>query len=196
MALWNWNGEMGDKTFINLKLVSTPWPVEKEDAPKFVRLDSDFKETDERYTSLSGKLIKFKSSFTPKKGARWDIYGFKAIFDAMDNENIYVLESTLTNASKDLLNGLLLYSGEEVEAKIYLNKNGYPSAVVKDAGGNHTSQFADYTKLGKKDWVPLTDLYDEVVRLEEEASARKEANAEANVEVDDKEELTVEDMPF
>jgi hypothetical protein len=42
-----------------------------------------------------------------------DIYGFKAFLE--DGDEIYVIESTITNASKDLLNALLVNIGKVLD---------------------------------------------------------------------------------
>lgn len=127
--LSNWTEE-NNKEFINLKLTSVPWPCEKHEAPKFVVLWNDFQPTEEKYSELSGKLIKIRSSFTPAKWRMWNIFWFKAFFDWWDK--VAVVESTITNASKDLLNSLIPNIGKELKISLYLNKNWYPTSSVKD----------------------------------------------------------------
>lgn len=174
MALGNWN-EWGDKNFINLKLVAIPGPIEKkDDEPKFVKLDWDFKETEEKFTQVSWKLLKIKPTYT--KITRWEVFGFKAFIE--DNEEIYVVESTITNASKDMLNSLLTQIwGEYIKINVYLNKNKYPTACVKNASGEHVAQKFDFASLDTK------ALYDEVVSLYEFTDGNNE-------------DINVEDVPF
>ena len=116
---------------INLKLVSVVWPVEnKSDAPKFVVLDLDYKETWVSYNKIKWTLTNLYGSFTPKKWKMWDIYWFKAYLK--DWDEFYVIESTITNASKDLLNWLLTSKDKEIEISLYLNKNNYPASSVRE----------------------------------------------------------------
>lgn len=128
MALWNgWGSE---KTFINLKLTAEVWPTTVK--PVLVELGEDFKPTGRSFSSVSGVLKKLKSSFTPKKGKMWDIYWFKAFIE--DGDEMYVIESTITNASKELLNSLINNIWTHLEITVYLNKNGYPTSVTKSWG--------------------------------------------------------------
>lgn len=129
MALWNWN--IQEKKYINLKLISVPWPCEKHEAPKFVVLDKDYKETEEKYSSISWivKFIKWTHTPANPKRRMQDIYWFKAFIEDLDE--VYVIESTITNASKDLLNSLLWNKDNKVDISLYLNKNMYPSSAVK-----------------------------------------------------------------
>ena len=160
MALWNgnWGGE--DKNFINLKLTSTPWPIDsKDDAPYFER-QIDFKSTGEKYTSLSGKLVKIKGTHTPAKGKMGDIYWFRAFFE--DGDDIYVVDSTITNASKDLLNALLANVWVVLSIALYVNKNNYPASSVKLENGNYAQ-----TKLDFQEASP-TNLYEQVKEQEGE----------------------------
>jgi hypothetical protein len=126
MALWNTDS---NKKYVNLKLVAVAWPVEKVDWPKFVKLWENFEETWESYTRVSWKLTWIKPTFTPKKGKMWDIYWFKAILE--DGDEVVVIESTITNASKDLLNWLLASKDKVVEVSLYINKNWYPTSSVR-----------------------------------------------------------------
>lgn len=126
MALW---GNEKVKKYTNVKLVATPGPVEKKDWPKFVILDWNYAETWESATKITGKLTWLKSSFTPKKGKMGDIFGFKAFIE--DGEEVIVLESTITNASKDIANSLLNAKWLDVEISVYVNKNWYPSSIVR-----------------------------------------------------------------
>jgi len=167
------NGKSDDKTFINLKLSSTVWPT--DEAPKFVKLDEAFKETGDTYSQLEGKLIKIKGTYTPAKGKMGDIYWFKAFIE--DGEEICVIESTITNASKDLLNSLLLNVWEVISISLYLNKHKYPSSAVK---------WEDWK------WVDTYMVYNEIdnVKLYNKAKELEEGNKP------EEEELTVEQVPF
>lgn len=173
MALSNWNAQDGDKTFINLKLVSEAWPTKEQ--PKFEVLGEDFKPTGDTYTELKGKLIKIVGTHTPPKGKRWDVYGFKAFFE--DGEEIYVVESTLTNASKDLLNALLVNIQTVLKVNLYLNKNWYPTSSVKLEDGNWAQTSMEYNQ------IDVTKLYEAI-----EIASPKQSEAS--------EELAVEDIPF
>lgn len=117
----------GNKKYINVKYVSTVGPTEEK--PYFAILGEDYKETD-KATTIGGTLTDLKGSFTPAKGKMGDIYGFKAYFN--DGEEVVVLESTITNASKDMLNVILLSKGLNLKVDAKLNKNKYPTAYVTD----------------------------------------------------------------
>ena len=123
-----WEG--GDKKFVNLKLVSVVWPCEESDAPKFVLLWDDFRETDKSENQISGKLTKLIGTHTPAKGRMGDIFWFKAFLE--DGDEILVVESTITNASKDMLNSLIPNIRKELKINVFLNKNQYPSSSVKE----------------------------------------------------------------
>lgn len=146
MALGNWNNN-DTKEFVNLKLSSVVWPTDEK--PMFVKLWADFKETSEKYSMVEWKLIKIKWSFTPAKWRMWDIYWFKAFFE--DEKYIYVIESTITNASKDLLNALLVNLWKELKVVLYLNKNWYPTSSVKLADWNYAQTAFEYNKLDIKE---------------------------------------------
>jgi len=154
--LSNGNGEGGDKTFINLKLKSTVWPTEEQ--PKFVKLDENFKETNEDYSEMKGKLTKIKATHTPAKWQMGDIYWFKAFLE--DWEEIYVIESTITNASKDLLNALLVNVWTTLKINLYLNKNKYPSSSVKLEDWNWAQTSMAYNE------IDTAKLYDAIVAME------------------------------
>ena len=175
MALSNWNIQEDNKTFVNLKLKSTVWPTEER--PVFVVLGDDFKETKETYSKAKGKLLKIKGTFTPAKWRMGDIYGFKAFLE--DGDEIYVIESTITNASKDLLNALLVNIGKVLDIWLYLNKNGYPTSSVKLSGnfedGNWAQTAFEYNQ------IYIKKLYEKI----EELNAEKEG-----------EEIQNEDIPF
>lgn len=171
--LWNWTES--NKKYINLKLVSVSWPVEnKNDAPKFYVLWDDFQLTDTAYTKIKWKLTWIKSTFTPKKWKMWDIYGFKAFLE--DWDEVYVIESTITNASKDMLNNLINSKDKVVEISLYLNKNNYPASSVKDEAWNFVQWVIDFKSITPQ-W--LTDAINKTFVKKEESS-----------------EINVEDIPF
>lgn len=169
MPLSNWNNE-NNKTFINLKLVAEVWPTDIR--PLFYKVDSNFALTNETFSNVEGKLVKVKWTHTPAKGRMGDIYWFKAFVE--DGEFIYVLESTITNASKSLLNSLLPSKDKDVKISLYLNKNGYPTASVK-VGEDFAEQFMDYKAI---DNIALYDAIEKFYPTTKE------------------EELTAEDIPF
>lgn len=145
--LSNWKGQE-EKNYTNVKLVSTPGPLEnRKDGPKFVVLGEDFKETTASFTEVVGKVSWVKWTFTPAKGKRWDIYGFKAFIE--DGSEVVVIESTITNASKDMLNALINAKWANVKISLYVNKNGYPSSSVKDADGNFIKWALDFKEANQ-----------------------------------------------
>lgn len=116
-----------NKKYTNVKFVSTVWPTDEK--PYFSVLWDDYKETG-KANSVSGKLSFIKPTFTPKKGKMWDIYWFKAFLE--DGDEVVVIESTITNASKDFLNILLSCKNKNVRIDVKLNKNWYPTWYVTD----------------------------------------------------------------
>jgi len=146
----------GNKTFINLKLTATPW--ETTEKPMFVKLGEDFAPTGEEYSSVEGKLTKIKATHTPAKWRMGDVYWFKAFLE--DWEEIYVIESTITNASKDLLNALLVNLGTKLSISLYLNKNGYPTSSVKLEDWNWAQTAFEFNA------IDMPWLYDKIVELE------------------------------
>jgi len=171
MALWNW-WWWEEKTFINLKLVAPAWPTEEQ--PKFVKLGEDFKLTNEKFSELKGKLIKLKNTFTPAKGKMGDIYWFKAFFE--DWEEIYVVESTITNASKDLLNTLLVNIWTVLKVNLYLNKSQYPTSSIKleDWGWAETAMAFNE--------IDVKELYNRIWALD--------------TQPENNEDINIEDVPF
>lgn len=173
--LWNWNNE-SNKTYVNLKLVSVPWPIsDKNDAPKLVVLWDNFQPTDKTFTKIKWKLNWIKSTFTPKKGKMWDIYWFKAFIE--DGEEVYVIESTITNASKDLLNSLLSAKDKVVDISLYLNKNWYPTSSTRWEDWDFIAWALDFKSLTPQ---VLTDAINSTFVKKEEVSN----------------EINVEDIPF
>ena len=75
---------------------------------------------------------------------------------------MYVLDSTITNASKDLLNALLANVGVVLNVALYVNKNNYPASSVKLENGNYAQ-----TKLEFQEASP-TKLYEQIKAQEEE----------------------------
>ena len=140
------NGQWEGKTFINLKLVAVAGPIDsKADAPKFVKMDENFKPTNETFTNVSGLLTKIKPTFTAAKGKMGDIYGFKAFLE--EGEEVYVIESTITNASKDILNSLIPNIGKKLAISVYTNKNQYPTGSVRDEDGQFVDQVLPFKDL-------------------------------------------------
>ena len=176
MPIGNWNNS--EKEFMNLKLSSTVWPTDEK--PMFVKLGADFKETDEKYSFIEWKLIKVKWTHSPAKWKMWDIYWFKAFFE--DEGMIYVVESTITNASKDLLNALLVNIWEVLKVTLYLNKNWYPTSSVKLDNWNYAQTAFEYNKLDMK------ELFNAIESVSEEVVDTKTSAT--------KKEIDISDIPF
>lgn len=174
MALWN--NQENNKNYINLKLVATPGPLENRlDWPKLVKLWEDYKETGETFTNVVWTLKWIKPTFTPAKWKRWDIFWFKAFLE--DWEEIYVIESTITNASKDLLNALLNSKWNFVKISLYVNKNWYPTSSVR----NELDWFVEWHIKDFKSLTPslLHWAIEDVFTVETKSN-----------------EISVEDIPF
>ena len=128
MALTN-TTEGTNSKYINLKITRTI----DTDKPAFV-LQEDFKNTATSYKEVKGLLKSISSSFTPKGGNnKYDTYGAK--IQLTDGEEIYSIDTTITNGSKDLLNGLLSVKvGEEVTLYVWENKGWYQTGgAIKDS---------------------------------------------------------------
>ena len=166
--LSNWTES--NKKFFNLKLVSEVWPT--TEMPKLVLLWDDFKPTDTTFNKVEWVLKKIKWSFSPAKWRMWDIYWFKAFLE--DWEEVYVIDSTITNASKWLLNALLTSIWKEVKVSLYLNKNWYPSTSVRLWDWNFAQTAFDFQNL---DWKKL---YDKILELD----------------TSDNDDIRIEDIPF
>lgn len=164
------------KGAINLKLVAKQGdpdsPLTKEDAPKFVKKDEDFNLTNETYTQIKGKINKIKTSHNGKSWQK-EVKGF--VIEMEDDGEKYYIDSTMSNASKDLANHALANIGKEVVISIYLNKSNYPASVVKTLNGEHTPSHFHYEGLDKN------ALWDAI-------KAQEESNSE--------EEITEGDLPF
>lgn len=188
--LGNGNNDSVEKTFINLKLVATPWVTDVQ--PKFVVLWNDFKETGETYSQVEGKLIKIKGSFTPAKGKMGDIYGFKAfIEDIEDGDEMYVIESTITNASKDLLNSIVDNVGKHLKVNLYLNKNGYPTSSVKTPDGEWAKTKFEFNA------IDIPSLYNSIQDAEKNVHTTDVNDISmTKEELDRKDSISIEDVPF
>ena len=177
MALGN-NNE-GIKA-INLKLVAKQGdpdtPLTKEDAPKFVKKDEDFNLTNETYTQVKGKINKIKTSHNGKSWQK-EVKGF--VIEMEDDGEKYYIDSTMSNASKDLANHALANIGKEVVITLYLNKSNYPASVVKTLNGEHTPSHFDFKGLDKN------ALWDAI-----------KAQEEQEVGTNKEEGFSVEDIPF
>lgn len=141
-----------ENKYVNFKLVAVAGPVEdKSDAPKFVKLDENFNQTNTALSFLEGKVKWIKKTHTPAKWRMWDIYWFKLFLEISEGK-VIIVESTITNASKDLLNSLILNKDKEVKISLYLNKNWYPSSSVKDAEGNYVPTLLDFKTISAE-WL-------------------------------------------
>ncbi len=173
--------EGGNSKYVNLKITKT-----REDKPAFV-LQEDFKNTDTSYKEVKGKLKSLSSSFTPKGGNnKYDTYGAK--IQLTDGEEIYSIDTTITNGSKDLLNGLLSVAvGEEVTLVVYEKNNGYQwGGAIKDA--TQTDKNLKYFKP----FFPWNDDYKNNFKdlIYKELAGRKTPEQEA------KPEVSLNDIPF
>ncbi len=163
MALSNWTEK--NRKYVNLKLVAEVGPTTV--TPKLVVVWEDFQLTNESYTKISWTLKFIKWTFTPKKGRMGDIYWFKAFLE--DGDITYVIESTITNASKGLLNSLLWAKDQKVDVSLYINKNGYPTSSVR-IGETFAPQALDF----RADNISLFEEIGKVfVKKEEEESELK-----------------------
>lgn len=170
-----WKEEV--KNYTNVKLVSVPWPVtDKKDSPRFAVLWDNYELTDKYFTQIKWKVTWIKSTFTPKKWKMWDIYWFKVFISDIENpNNVLVIESTITNASKDLLNALINSKDKVVNISLYLNKNGYPTASVKTEDGNFIQWALDFKTLN---WETLKAKVDEVFKSSEQEIKSNDINLE------------------
>lgn len=113
--------------YINLKFTKTA-----DDKPAFV-LQEDFKDTATSFKKVSWNLKSIRGSFTPKGGTnKYDTYGAK--IELEDEGEVYVIDTTITNGSKDMLNGILSAKvGDRVVLDTYINGKGYvASAAIRD----------------------------------------------------------------
>lgn len=152
-----------ENKYTNFKLVATPGPLEdKSDAPKFVKLWDNFELTNTNLSSLEGKVNWIKKTYTPAKWPRQEIFWFKVFLEVAEGK-IAVIESTITNASKDLLNSLIPTKDEKVKISLYLNKNWYPASSVKDENWEYTPTAMDFKEVTAKG---LHDAIDEIYKAE------------------------------
>lgn len=180
MALTN-TTEGGNSKYVNLKITRTI----DTDKPAFV-LQEDFKNTTTSYREVKGILKSFSSSFTPKGGTnKYDTYGAKIQLE--DGEEIYSIDTTITNGSKDLLNGLLSVAvGEEVTLAVYENKGGYQAgSAIKDA--NATDKEDKYFK-GFFEW-------NEDYKNNFKDLIYKELSGRKTPEQEPKQEIGLDDIP-
>ena len=187
MALTNTN-EASNSKYINLKLDRNA-----DEVPVFI-VQEDFKSTGQEVKEVKGLLKSLSASFTPKSSTnKWDTYGAKIQIE--DGEEIYAIDTTITNGSKDMLNGLLSVAvGEEVTLAVYKNKGGYAAgSAIKDA--SQTDKDLKYFK-GFFPWIDNTDpknpiLFKEVFKtlIYNELASIKTAEQEP------KQEIGLEDIP-
>lgn len=140
---------------VNLKLVAEQWPT--KEFPKFVvkakGADWTWGLSDESYSKISGTLSFISTTHNGKTGKQ-EVKGFK--FCLVDWEEKIYVDTTLTNASKDLWNHLLANIGKEVLISLYLNWKDYPSASVKYKDWTHTSTSQPFDKLDReKLWLDI-----------------------------------------
>jgi hypothetical protein len=145
-------GKKNSGSSISLKLVAEVWPTKIR--PKFVVKDKDtYQLTDSEYTEISWVL---KSIETTNNWKTWikEVKGFK--FVIQDWEERYYVDTTLSNASKDLGNSLLANIGKELVISLYINKTEYPTASVKTKDWNFVETFVPYNELDKeKLWLAI-----------------------------------------
>lgn len=184
MALWNW-GETSNG--VNLKLIAVQGSKVKgkEDAPKFgvqEKAENGKYETVDTYTQLSGVVKSISSTETGEGHDR--VRGFKLILQ--DGDETYYIDSTMTNASKDLANHALASIGKFIKISLYLNKNNYPSASVKLQDDSYAPTEFNFKDLDK-------DTLWEAIKAQEGAKQEEE-----EVKWAEKQEETVdfEDLPF
>ena len=181
------NSTSSKKRYVNLKFVSTVGPCEKDEAPFFVLKDENFTLTDEKFSKVSGKVTKIESSFSPAKGKMGDIYGFTLYIEDSSTDDIYAIDSTITNASKGLLNAALANVGKEVSINAYLNKNMYPTTSMRDSDG-------EFALLAIPDFKSVTtEKLFELIPKEGDNEARQVTPPKR---VRDDSEINIEDIPF
>ena len=179
MALTNTN-EASNSKYINLKLDRNA-----DEVPVFI-VQEDFKSTGQEVKEVKGLLKTLSASFTPKSSTnKWDTYGAKIQIE--DGEEIYAIDTTITNGSKDMLNGLLSVAvGEEVTLAVYKNNKGYAAgSAIKDASQTdkdlkYFKSFFEWNEDYKTNFKSL--IYNEL-------ASRK------TVEQEPKQEIGLEDIP-
>lgn len=173
---------------INLKLVAQKWPTEV--FPKFaVKVkweDWKWEVTEETYTKCWGVVTSMKTTNNGKTGHD-EVKWFEATLK--DWDDTYIIDSTMSNAAKDLANHLLGSIGKKVNISLYLNSNEYPSASVKLDDGAHAPTALDFKGLDKD------ELYDKIKDQEAPKKEVKEA-PKKETKKETKEEVSVDDIPF
>ena len=180
MALTNTN-EASSSKYINLKLDRNA-----DEVPVFI-VQEDFKSTGQEVKEVKGLLKTLSASFTPKSSTnKWDTYGAKIQIE--DGEEIYAIDTTITNGSKDMLNGLLSVAvGEEVTLAVYKNNKGYAAgSAIKDASQTdkdlkYFKSFFEWNEDYKANFKSL--IYNEL-------ASRKAPEQEAN------EDISLDSIPF
>ena len=147
---WNWTAGK------YLKLVAPQWPT--DEFPKFVAKAKNeatwkYELTDESYTKVSWTVESMKTTHNWKEGQA-EVKGWSA--KLVDWEEVYYLDATMSNASKDLANHLLGNIWSKVNISLYINNNKYPASSVKTDDG----EFAP-TSLSFK-WLDKNELYDKI----------------------------------
>lgn len=183
MALGKGSGDAGTK--IKLKLIAKPWdvknPLTKADAPYFTTIGDDYKEVGDKITNVTGEVKSVYTSYTDL-GSRGDVYGVK--FYIADGAETYVVESTISHASKNMVNALLTCFGKRVEIFTYLNKHNFPTVGVKMEDDSWSDVvIEDITKI----------KFDELYKLAKEQEEKQKDNREDKGATND---IDTEDIPF
>lgn len=179
MAL-GWENEGSNKNIVSLKLVAPQGPT--EEFPKFFvkqknEATGKYEITDTSYGKISGVVKSIRTSHNGKTGKQ-EVKGFVVCME--DGDDRYYIDATMTNASKDIANHVLANIGERLEISLYLNKNQYPTASVKE-GGDFATTHMDFKGLDKD------ALWDAIKAQEDEV---KQAPSEGSDVIED------EDLPF
>ena len=167
MALKNGNVEENGNS-ISLKLVAEAWPTKVQ--PKFVKKiktpEGKWELSNESFSEVAGEVVNIKTSHNWKTWMK-EVKGFVVILQ--DGDERYYIDSTMSNASKDLANHLLASIWQRVVVKLYLNKTEYPTASIKLANGDFAPTALDFKGLDKN---KLWDMIkaQEPVKLTEEIS--------------------------
>lgn len=183
MALGNGNDGAGSS--ISLKLVAQQGDKDvskKIEQPRLVVKEKNeatgkYELTDTKYSQLSGEVVSMRSSHNGKSG-KDEVKGFVACIK--DGDETYYIDSTMTNASKDLANHLLASIGKVVSISLYVNKNNFPTASVKLADGSFAPTHMPYNALDRDQlWLDI------------KAQEATKDSADASSD-----EVAVEDLPF
>lgn len=187
MGLGTKGGDAGKK--IKLKLIAKPWdvknPLTKADAPYFTTIGEDYKEVWDKITNVTGEVKSVYTSYTDLWN-RGDVYGVK--FYISDEDETYIIESTISHASKNMVNALLTCFGKRVEIFTYLNKHNFPAVWVRMENG-------DWSDVVIKDIKEIK--FDELHRLAKEQEEKQKAEREAKGNNNDSAgNIDAEDIPF